>query len=336
VEIMSDSEATLRRRPIDLVLDFDGTLTTSDTTTALALITEQSRSCWQHVLDGWLDDSKRFKETPYQWVNHGHDEYSKWLDSHRSLEMSSVSRAQNCKMFKGVTVQDMRVAVDAALQNGEVCMRDGWHELIRLVKDNTHGSDVRILSANWSETFVRTILCAAAKRDAATGDPQPSLFEYFNDFEIFANEIHGLGSPCGSSGRLIRPFEAGIRTSGDKVKYFQHMTRRPDAVDMRRNGSYAPLTVYIGDSATDYGALCQADLGIWLCDIPHKDLGTRFNKIFGPLKAALPASLKTLEIAELVRAKQAEAGLHPRFYWSRDLHTVTEFLRKYGTFSESE
>jgi 2-hydroxy-3-keto-5-methylthiopentenyl-1-phosphate phosphatase len=324
---MSDDQAVLRW-PIDLILDFDGTLTASDTTTALALITEQSRSCWQHVLDGWLDDSKRFKETPYEWDNHGHEEYSMWLDSHRSLELSSVSRAQECNMFKGVTIQDMRDAVDAALQNGDIRMRDGWHDLIRLVKDSRR-SEVRILTANWSETFVRTILCAAAKRDDATGDQRSSLFQYFNDFEIFANEIHGLGSPCGSSGRLVRPLEGGIRTSGDKVKYFQHMTRRHDGVTV--NGFDALLTVYMGDSATDYGALCEADLGIWLCDIPHEDLVARFNKVFGPLKAAPPVPLQGVDITEFIRSKRTKGASNPRFYWTRDLHTVVEFLRRYDT-----
>jgi 2-hydroxy-3-keto-5-methylthiopentenyl-1-phosphate phosphatase len=324
---MSDNQS-VSRRAVDLILDFDGTLTTSDTTTALALITEQSRSCWQHVLDGWLDDSKRFKKTPYEWSDYGHDDYSKWLDSHRSLEMSSVSRAQNCNMFKGVTIQDMRSAVDAALQSGEIRMRDGWHELIRMVKD-TQGSRVRILSANWSETFVRTVLCAAVKQDAAIGDTASSLFDFFNDFEIFANEIHGLGSPCGSSGRLIRPFEAGIRTSGDKVKYFQHMTRRPDGPPTGGHGHDAPLTVYIGDSATDYGALCQAELGIWLCDIPREDLISRFNKVFGPLKAILPVPLTELEVNGHVSLKRTEGASTPSFYWSRDLHTIVECLRKF-------
>ncbi|KAF1824143.1 uncharacterized protein K489DRAFT_378556 [Dissoconium aciculare CBS 342.82] len=323
------------RRPVDLILDFDGTLTTSDTTTTLAQISEQSRKCWQHVLDGWLVDSRQFKQVPYDWSNRGHEEYSRWLDSHRPLEMASVRRAQDCDMFKGVTIEHMRAVINASLKNGEIRMRDGWQALFRLVKDShVVGSQVRILSANWSETFVRTVLCTAVQQNAisSSGDAETVLHQYLNDIEIFANEIHGLGSPAGSSGRLVRPFDLGIRTSGDKVKYMQHMTSRAAEHSAGHSDTDRPLIVYVGDSATDYGALCQADLGIWLCDIPEQELGAKFSKAFAPLRTDLPLSLANLGVTEFIESRKEANASASKFYWSRDLPTIVAFLQKYDAF----
>jgi hypothetical protein len=50
--------------------------------------------------------------------------------------------------------------------------------------------------------------------------------------------------------------------------------------------------VYIGDSSTDFDAMCAADVGIWLCDVPELQYGSKFKETFKPLDF-MPPPLQT-------------------------------------------
>lgn len=317
-------------RPIHLVLDFDGTLTVADTTPILGQISEQSRSCWDHVLNGWLSDYDVFKRTPFDWKDHGRAEYARWLDSRKWLEAGSAQRAQDCGMFCGVRIEDVNQAVRRAMEDGTLKLQDGWSALMSSVIGSLEaGSKVSVISVNWSEAFIRRSLYDAAQ-NVEPSAACSTLSSYINNMDIFANEIHGLASPEGSSGRTVRPFGTDLRTSGDKLRYFDEITRTSQGVKGAPDQGKV-MSVYVGDSATDFACLCQAGIGIWLCDVAEQSVSEKFQEVFKPLEADAPiplATLKGLDRDALNARLDADKSL---FYWASNLATIVDVLTELET-----
>lgn len=304
-------------RAINLMLDFDGTLTHKDTTTVIGNISETSRTCWDKVLNGWLADYEVFKQQKFDWKTYDNTEYGQWLNSRKWLEIASAQRAQDCGMFEGVTHQDINSAVAEAMETGDLSLRDGWEDLIRLALDSKDmGSKLSIISVSWSESFIRKVLHSAAS--------DGRLAKVVNDMEIHANEIQGLGSPAGSSGRLTRPFDVDLRTSGDKLRYFVVQT-----ADHGAGGGHPeeqPITIYVGDSSTDFECLCRADIGIWTAEMPREQLPNRFLEVFKPLQASTPQVLADVGGLSSFVASKKSVNESSMFYWAPDLLTIIAFL----------
>jgi len=122
-----------------------------------------------------------------------------------------------------------------------------------------------------------------------------------NDMEIQANEIQGLGAPEGSSGRICRLMDADIRTSDDKLRYLNAVTK-----------GQKQRVVYVGDSATDFDSLCAADLGLWINGCSRDSVGEIAAEMFKPLRIT----------PSLIRPVSELDGAKPLFYWTPDLHHV--------------
>lgn len=302
------------KRPTKLILDYDGTLTVKDTMSVLGSLPKQPKRTWQEIVDAYMQDYAMYKETPYPWINYGREEYSGWLAARKWVEQNSAQRVQDAAFFRGVTLDNVKQSVSKALDSGELELRRDWSELFALFLPHyspTDGtfkdSSIEILSVNWSESAIRQALWQAVYREHNAKTQPGTLNYYMNDMKIFANEIQGLGSPYGSSGRLVRPLSADIRTSGDKLRYIEASTK-----------SAGPklFTVYVGDSPTDFDALCAADLGIWLCNIVEAEYEIAAKETFKPLNFVPPRLSSVLDL------DHTEA----LFYWAPDFRSVIEVL----------
>lgn len=301
------------RRPTHLVLDYDGTLTVRDTMAMLGQLPKSPKTTWQEITDAYMKDYAVYKSQSYPWKRYDREEYSAWLASRKWVEERSARRVQDSGFFHGVTQEDVNATITRSFENGNLGLRDGWEKLIELFLpdyDSAGGtsspSSVSILSVNWSESAIRRALWQAGTN--LQHPEQDKLCHLINDMVVHANEIEGLGSPLGSSGRVCRGPDRDIRTSDDKLRYLP--------TPKGEGEGQAPYVVYVGDSSTDLDSMCAADLGIWLCPVSESEYPQAFADSFKPLDFVPPplASLDT-------RSTKNEL-----FYWAPDLHTVYQRL----------
>jgi hypothetical protein len=256
-------------KPINLILDWDGTITVKDTMFAYGKIADTRDARLNRELNGsklfagfgkaWMDDYSAHEEaySPKPHEREQVEQESAWLKSLSVVETRSVDRVEHTDFFSGVTHNDISVAAKDLFDSGDVSLRTGWDNVFRRAQEGAEGSgqpttisNVSILSVNWSESFIRASLKAAA----STLLHKSKLDDYFDHLDIAANEIRGISQPGGSSGHLTDPSHAVIRTSFDKLQNFK-----------AQEGFH---NVYVGDSATDFDCLLAADLGICIRDDP--------------------------------------------------------------------
>lgn len=302
------------RKPTHLVLDYDGTLAVKDTMAVIGTIPESPPISWDEMTDEYMKDYAEYKKQPFPWKKYDRTEYSGWLASRKWVEERSARRVQDAGFFRDVSNESVRNAVSRAFQNGNLEMRDGWEKLVELFlpeSDSTHStrspSCLSILSVNWSGAAIRHALWQAA-HDIADHPEREKLCHLVNEMAIQANEIEGLESPGGSSGRVCRESGQDIRTSDDKLRYL------PPRRQAQQNST--PYVVYVGDSSTDFDCLCAADLGIWICPVPESEYKEAFADAFKPFNFVPPPLTSYKPGCD-------EAAL---FYWAPDLHSVYEAL----------
>ncbi|SMQ52605.1 unnamed protein product [Zymoseptoria tritici ST99CH_3D7] len=308
------------KRVTHLVLDFDSTLTVKDTMSVLGDIPASPKLSWNQISDDYTKDYNTYKNEPYPWKDYDRNEYSGWLEARRWVEARSAKRVEDAGFFRGVTLEDVKQTVARSLESGNLQLREGWVKLFELFlpdHDDTsgviHGGGLSIVSVNWSEIAIRQTLWQSAMRlDHPSKD---SLCRLINDMHIHANEIEGLCSPLGSSGRVCHPLNMDIRTSADKLRYMPP--------SRRMWGGVGPHVIYIGDSSTDFDALCAADVGIWLCDVPELQYGPTFKKMFEPLDFVPPP---------LVSWREHGTDKKHLFWWAPNFDVVLEHL---GTSRQS-
>jgi hypothetical protein len=230
--------SSMAPRPINLVLDWDGTITTKDTMFAYGKVADirdgrlgrnpTGTATFNGFGKAWMDDYTKHEQnyTPKAENRRHPSQESAWLKSLSAVETSSAERVESSGFFAGVTLEDVSDAAKVLLESGELSLRAGWEDVFsRAFRDSisqSHrdrgipGLGVSILSVNWSESFIRRSLMTAASR-ASLGGGGGGLEALINgDIKIIANEISGLQRPDGSSGLLTDPDHAIVRTSFDR------------------------------------------------------------------------------------------------------------------------
>ncbi|KAK0270547.1 hypothetical protein LTR35_014083 [Friedmanniomyces endolithicus] len=216
------------------------------------------------------------------------DQYSRWLESLRVVEYASAERVTTSGFFRGVRTEDVASVARDALDSGALQLRKGWTSLFEMSVPQTRNGraplikKISIISVNWSESLIRWSLYLAAERLTHLSAPdKAALLAHINDTEIHSNEIHGLNSPQGSSGRLT----GNIRTAREKVEHMPAGSDQRGAAATKRQRLDSPFMVYVGDSATDYECFQCADLPIWISDQGEEEDARvqRFDAIFRPL-----------------------------------------------------
>lgn len=264
------------QRPIHLILDFDGTLTHTDTLSALAAagytrqraLHRPDPTPWPRIVDAYMADLAAHvtRQPPSAERTTLAAEYAT-LDSLRAVEDASVRRITDAGVFAQVRRAELEAAAREALRAGEVRLRKGWEGLVRRVGFLNRGcfpgwrGGVDVVSVNFSRWWVWSVLKAGAGGvHGAEGRPEQAAL----GIGVWANEV-GEVEKGGEGGENVRGevVEGELRTSGDKARVFREIVR-----EARGEDALAPLTVYLGDSNTDLETLVAADIGICIRDDP--------------------------------------------------------------------
>jgi len=294
-------------QPVHLVLDWDGTLTRSDTLSTLARIAEtrdkrlgqphSPAQTWSDFTKAYMDDYQAHKKAHYPSTSSPED-YTRWLASLKDVEYASAQRISDSGFFKGCTTADVDAVAQTAIETGEVRLRKGAFGLFGLLvgPEPPAGSKLSILSVNFSETWIRRCLHRVSEKLI---DPAalPMFLEALSRVEIQANEIEGLDTPEGSSGKLV----GEIRTADEKLRHLPQPRAAGEKV------------IYVGDSATDYLCLKQGKPGVWICDCPQNRLMEIAMETFKPLDC------------EVLPTGQGKEGVVDSF-WSPDLEAVSKYV----------
>ncbi|KAK3109982.1 hypothetical protein LTR53_016198 [Teratosphaeriaceae sp. CCFEE 6253] len=284
--------------------------------------TTRTASAWQwsDFATAYMKDYEARKAATYPTTDSvSPKEYSRWLESLRPIEYASAQRVSESGFFRGVHLDNAVSVIQDGLGSGGLRLRDGWLNLLGLFlqggrDDAPDGSCLTIISVNWSTSFIRSSLYHAI--DGLTHlreDLKMNLIGLVQGMVIRSNEIEGIVDPEGSSGRLI----GEVRTAQDKAKQMDAARASLAGISTSRD-DWAPLTVYVGDSATDHDCLRRADVGIWMCDCSPSEVKQRFVKAFRPLDVS----------SDIPRSVTEASGVDQRGWcvWARDLQEVADFL----------
>lgn len=320
-------------KPINLVLDWDGTLTKKDTMFALgrmAVLRNERlglpgdpQAAWEKFGKAYMDDYAAYESRyePKARMRTDREAESAWLKSLQEVEVRSAARVQKHDFLRGVKREDINVAARRAVETGKISLRPGWQRLLALCgsadEDHTETSlkcCVSILSVNWSEVLIRASLKESAQY-SDTKEIRDRLHASIDALPISSNELASLESVYGSTGRLSQANRPCIRTSYDKLMNYKQEADH--------------LNVYVGDSTTDFDALLAADVGICIWDDP-----------MGSGQRGLADALARVGCEVMHIGQASPHGLSGgTLLWARDLDEIYDFLRAsqglgHGTSSE--
>ncbi|KAF2221837.1 hypothetical protein BDZ85DRAFT_264471 [Elsinoe ampelina] len=275
-----------RSNRVDLICDWDGTLTKKDTLHLVAKVAYDKRGMpldgdedlytaplmpWRGFGEVYLEAYNRHIKS-YHPAEHDRTSLTDerhWLTSLRDVELSGVRAAEQAKLFHGVRSEDVEKTALQALESGDLELRPGWESLFQKAASEDRNQDWRlhILSVNWGKSFIQSVLRAAwTKHALAKGVNLP--FEALG-LVVRANDIAGLRQPGGSTGKLQGTDGIDIRTSGEKLATMPARCRfNIDTAQRQPPGPEDSLVIYLGDSDTDLECLHAADIGIFMQDDP--------------------------------------------------------------------
>lgn len=210
----------LQQRPIHLILDFDGTVTHSDTMHLLASAGYSRHSLlsssqplpslpplppWSHFVSAYLDDftahERQYRPTATERTSVELE--IAWLESLRGLEEDSYQRVVGAGVFEGVEVRDLRQTVDRKIAAGELRFRDGLDELIEAVTELNRAVRVEAWQYGHRDDCIASgCTDGEAKADAdADTDTKVDVISV-NWSTSFINQVLSSSLPSNSSSRI--------------------------------------------------------------------------------------------------------------------------------------
>ncbi|KAK0351759.1 hypothetical protein LTR91_003245 [Friedmanniomyces endolithicus] len=298
-----------------------------------------SANQWDGIVAAYMEDYRAHKALHYpvtpkerpQEERASPDQYSRWLESLKVVEYASAERVTTSGFFRGVSTEDVASVARDALDSGALQLRKGWTPLFEMSVPQTGNgrappiNKISIISVNWSESLIRWSLFLAAERlTHLSAVDKAALLAHINDTEIHSNEIHGLNSPQGSSGRLT----GNIRTAREKAGHMPAGSDQRGAAATKRQRLDSPFVVYVGDSATDYECFQCADLPIWISDQGEEEdvRVRRFDAIFRPLNTGHESGgFRPYHVEGW--AELTDRGDADWCAWADDLRDVADWLK---------
>jgi len=322
---------------IHLFIDWDGSFTRHDTMSILAEIGYKKRrqlfdhgeqlpsiKPWESFVQAYMSDYDNHVSTynPTRGNRRFIDEESAWLASLDAVEKASAQRVRNAGLFGGVSAYDVENAAREAIQNRKVELREGWRELLCAPLWYPEGSTisgVEIISVNWSECFIRECLKAkiAERRIYGTSQVKAPFVQVANKFldelPIFANQFIP-----GENLELENP--RTIYTSADKYEILQQRKSSWPLPDFVADLNPSTLFVYVGDSATDFDCLLEADIGIVIQDDPISSSQLEFHETLQRV------GVEVVPISNGGHVHEALPKL--RIYTAKNLREIFDFLAR--------
>ncbi|KAK0997681.1 hypothetical protein LTR91_006648 [Friedmanniomyces endolithicus] len=259
------------------------------------------------------------------------DQYSRWLESLKVVEYASAERVTRSRFFRGVRTEDVANVARDALDSGALQLREDWNCLFDMSVSQAGDqqapliSKISIISVNWSECFIRWSLYLAAERlTNISPASKAALLGRIDNMKISSNEIHGLDSPQGSSGKLT----GNVRTAREKAERLPEFSNQSEAAAAKQQHREAAFVVYVGDSGTDYECFRGADLPIWISDQGEEENRRvrRFEAVFRPLNTGNESGgFKSCHLKEW--AELTDRGDGDWCAWADDLKEVADWLK---------
>ncbi|KAL8971995.1 MAG: hypothetical protein Q9197_002988 [Variospora fuerteventurae] len=273
------SRPTMTFPPLHLILDWDGTLTTSSTLPTIAQIgyarnASHPLPSWHTISEAYMSDLRAHTSTysPPASERNTIAQELQWLESLRDVERKSTERVEAAGIFRNVGREDVRHAAEQAMKEGKVVLRDGWIDLVAWVLKD--GGEVGVVSVGWSAEFIRWCLKTGLEASKEEGKEGVKV----EDIDVRANEVLDW-----EDGKLRRYFEeegrggeGGIWTARDKRKVVDEMA-------VKEGDGKKRVVVYVGDSVTDLECLLSANVGFCVRDEVESDEQIELKQSLGRL-----------------------------------------------------
>lgn len=219
---------------MDIVLDFDGTITINDTTTTLgkyAVSKNGGSTDWDYIVKAYnLAHENHVSEySPRAADRTRVEEELAFLNSRHSVELGSLNRVEQARLFRNISPDDLYQFGQSAVETGVVSIRRGFREL----RTRPPGR-VAVVSVNWSADFVR----------GCCGNINGEL-------DVFANVVDFPG------GQIADPVLGPMLTAHDKFLALETLANRW--------GRGVGDLIYVGDAVTDLECLLACK-GIVIAD----------------------------------------------------------------------
>jgi 2-hydroxy-3-keto-5-methylthiopentenyl-1-phosphate phosphatase len=305
---MASAPSSLPCQAVRVHLDWDGTISLTDTLATVAAIcyaknSHKAMPPWSHFSKAYMSDSAAHTASykPRKEDRRTLQEEFSWLESLTAIERASVQRVEAAGIFASVTTEDIQAGAKDSLTRQETQLRPGLKELLQRLHET--GGYVSIISVNWSSEFIKAFL---RKTMAVEGWKSPSI-------AVYANEIISDGN-----GRLNRHFaddDRGIWTAGDKKRVLV------EALNPQEQ-SVGGKSVYVGDSATDLDCLLFVDIGICI----RGEFMDDGQKALSDTLARLKIPCRWIgEYREAYEGNEKPLKSFPQvLWWARDFQEITD------------
>ncbi|KUI65931.1 hypothetical protein VM1G_01301 [Cytospora mali] len=250
---------------IELVFDFDGTITTDDTIASLAKAAmdfhvdrgrsrSEMASAWKTIEQSYAQDLSNYHktyaapdgkppETPLEtamarlWpIRRLETPKAITMDrfsghQRRHVELASLARVEDEGLFKGIWPDYLVSAGQQDRLKSRVCLRKGFDTFATLAKRN---HEMHILSVNWSDSYVKGVLGSDIMTSviANTINPEDGSISATGAFENLNQ--HGLWPEV-------------LTVAQDKLAALRSLYCRRQLL----NPNKELLFIYFGDSTTD-------------------------------------------------------------------------------------
>lgn len=147
----SSDRTTMASPPVHLIVDWDGTLTTSSTLPLIAQIgynrnASSALPSWKLISEAYLSDYRGHASAykPAASDRKTVKQELEWLESLRDVERKSMERAEVAGIFKGVETKDVQRAAEQAVREGRVVLREDGVRMVKKVLQD--GGKVGVIS----------------------------------------------------------------------------------------------------------------------------------------------------------------------------------------------
>ncbi|KAK5144908.1 hypothetical protein LTR04_001442 [Oleoguttula sp. CCFEE 6159] len=343
------------RRPLHLLLDWDGTLTQRDTLHLVSSIgyahhkrhrnihRNESESPdsqppdptdppgpidpWNEVVQMYGDDMKQHVESyqPQASERRTVEQESAWLASLEGIENRSVRRVEQAGFFRGVKRAEITEAARKATDGKGLQLREGWAELFSSAASSTSSNE------------------DVGGQEAAEHDSKVTIIsvnwsgEFIRESLLYpANTLKGWSDEQKQKVQQVvkdmtvfaNEIEEVDRPEGSLGKLSKSgekgiRTSKDKLEYMPTKDSKRGTVVYVGDSPTDFDALLAADVGICIRDEPmssgQKELSETLERV----------SVKVRNISEYKASPDTNAN-GPTLWWARGLKEVANLIEAKG------
>lgn len=306
---------------INLFLDWDGTLTKHDTILPLTRIGYKANESkgittrpWDEIVNAYLQDLEAHNSSyePAKAARTTIEQESAYLASLKAVEVASVRRVDEAGIFANVTTE-LLMGTAEALRSGEVEMREGWEHFFEILPKEPNHLLTAIVTVNWSASFIRDCMWNAS---------DTMLSAEIKLISVLGNEINdyiGLQDKKYHNPDVELYFdEKAIHTSADKLHALQSAMATGRAKAEAANQSY--LSVYVGDTITDFDCILAADIGVSINDVPLRG---------GQLELSRTLGRVNVDVLPLREARK-DGPWHRRerkvVYWVNGLDEIAAFV----------